>query len=73
MLLGAVQTMVVEGFNEQISQQKPFFVTLQLKDGCNKGWPLRMHFKCAPPLWATSTQLPIIFDEWFWKAEFVLA
>ncbi|KAK9915679.1 hypothetical protein WJX75_002576 [Coccomyxa subellipsoidea] len=41
------QTMVVEGFNEQISQQKPFFVTLQLKDGCNKGWPLRMHFKPA--------------------------
>ncbi|EIE27058.1 hypothetical protein COCSUDRAFT_45719 [Coccomyxa subellipsoidea C-169] len=41
------QEAVVEGFNEQISQQKPFFVSLQLKDGCNKGWPLQMHFKPA--------------------------
>jgi len=36
---------VKEGFNEQISQQQPFTVEMQLKEGCNKGIPLKLHFK----------------------------
>ncbi|BDA44488.1 hypothetical protein COCOBI_05-6750 [Coccomyxa sp. Obi] len=38
---------VINGFNEQVSQLLPFDVTLQLKEGCNSGWPLHLHFKPA--------------------------
>ena len=44
----------MQGFNEQVSQLLPFDVTLQLKEGCNSGWPLHLHFKCVPSLLMSS-------------------
>lgn len=51
----AAQDAVIQGFNEQISQLLPFDVSLQLKEGCNSGWPLHLHFKCVPFLSLRST------------------